>query len=51
MGRNLEKNPLCFKKGYFLLLAQHKLTPCEFRCLIVLVEGEEHKGEDCCYIG
>ncbi|MDE5765468.1 MAG: hypothetical protein K2I00_11035 [Ruminococcus sp.] len=42
MGRNrIEKNPLSFKKGYFLLLAQQKLTPCEFRCLLVLAEGEE----------
>lgn len=42
MGRNrIEKNPLNFKKGYFLLLAQQKLTPCEFRCLLVLAEGEE----------
>ena len=42
MGRNrIEKNPLCFKKGYFLLLGQQKLTPCEFRCLLVLAEGEE----------
>lgn len=29
-------------KGYFLLLGQQKLTPCEFRCLLVLAEGEEH---------
>ena len=42
MGRNrIEKNPLSFKKGSFLLLAQQKLTPCEFRCLLVLAEGEE----------
>ena len=42
MGRKrIEKNPLGFKKGYFLSLGQQKLTPCEFRCLLVLAEGEE----------
>lgn len=42
MGRNrIERNPLSFKKGYFSLLAKQKLTPCEFRCLMILLEGAE----------
>ena len=42
MGRNrIEKNPLNFKKKFFLLLAQQKLTPCEYKCLLVLLEGSE----------
>lgn len=42
MGRNrIERNPLNFKKGYFSLLAKQKLTPCEFRCLMILLEGTE----------
>lgn len=42
MGRNrIKKNPLGFRKGYFLLLAQQKLTPCEFKCLMILLEGVE----------
>lgn len=46
MGRKrIEKNPLDFKKGYFLSLAQQKLTPCEFRCLLVLVVEEESTKE------
>lgn len=36
-----EKNPLSFKKAFFLNIAQLKLSPCEFRCLMVLFEGEE----------
>lgn len=36
-----EKNPLSFKKSFFLNIAQLKLTPCEFRCLMVMFEGEE----------
>ncbi len=42
MGRKrIERNSLNFKKGYFLLLSQQKLTPCEFRCLMILLEGTE----------
>lgn len=37
-----EKNPLNFKKSFFLNIAKLKLTPCEFKCLMVLFEGEEH---------
>lgn len=36
-----EKNPLSFKKSFFLNIAKLKLSPCEFRCLMVLFEGEE----------
>ena len=36
-----EKNPLNFKKSFFLNIAKLKLTPCEFKCLMVLFEGEE----------
>ena len=36
-----EKNPLSFKKSFFLNIAKLKLTPCEFKCLMVLFEGEE----------
>lgn len=36
-----ENNPLSFKKSFFLNIAKLKLTPCEFRCLMVLFEGEE----------
>lgn len=42
MGRNrTERNTLNFKKNFFLLLAQQKLTPCEYKCLLVLLEGSE----------
>jgi DNA-binding MarR family transcriptional regulator len=42
MGRNrTERNTLNFKKNFFLLLAQQKLTPCEYKCLLVLLEGAE----------
>ena len=42
MGRKpTERNPLSFKKNFFLLLAQQKLTPCEYKCLLVLLEGSE----------
>jgi len=42
MGRKrTERNPLNFKKNFFLLLAQQKLTPCEYKCLLVLLEGSE----------
>lgn len=42
MGRKrVERNPLNFKKDFFLLLAQQKLTPCEYKCLLVLLEGSE----------
>ena len=42
MGRNrTERNTLNFKKNFFLLLAQPKLTPCEYKCLLVLLEGAE----------
>lgn len=40
--KRIDKNPLTFQKGYFALLAQQKLKPCEFRCLLALLEGEEH---------
>lgn len=36
-----EKNPLSFKKSFFLNIAKLRLTPCEFKCLMVLFEGEE----------
>ena len=36
-----KKNPLSFKKSFFLNIAKLKLTPCEFKCLMVLFEGEE----------
>lgn len=36
-----EQNPLSFKKSFFLNIAKLKLTPCEFKCLMVLFEGEE----------
>lgn len=42
MGRKkVEKNPLNFKKSFFLMIAKQKLSPCEFKCLMVLLEGEE----------
>lgn len=42
MGRKrTERNPLNFKRNFFLLLAQQKLKPCEYKCLLVLLEGEE----------
>ena len=34
-----ENNPLSFKKSFFLNIAKLKLTPCEFRCLMVLNYG------------
>lgn len=39
--KKIEKNPLIFKKAFFLDIAKLKLTPCEFKCLMVLFEGEE----------
>lgn len=43
MGRKpSEKNPLSFKKNFFLLLAQQRFTPCEYKCLLVLLEGKEY---------
>lgn len=39
--KKVETNPLVFKKSFFLNIAQLKLTPCEFKCLMVLFEGEE----------
>ncbi len=42
MGRKrTERNPLNFKNNFFLLLAQQKLTLCEYKCLLVLLEGSE----------
>ena len=42
MGRKkVERNPLNFKKSFFLMIAKQKLSPCEFKCLMVLFEGEE----------
>jgi len=42
MGRKrTERNPLNFRKSFFLLLAQQKLTSCEYKCLLVLLEGSE----------
>lgn len=42
MGRKSnERNTLNFKKNFFILLAQQKLTPCEYKCLLVLLEGSE----------
>ncbi len=44
-GENMAKkkitNPLVFKKSFFLNIAKLRLTPCEFRCLMVMFEGEE----------
>lgn len=39
--KKIEKNPLVFKKSFFLEIARQKLSPCEFKCLMVLFEGEE----------
>ena len=39
--KRTERNLLNFKKNFFILLAQQKLTPCEYKCLLVLLEGSE----------
>ena len=42
MGRKkISKNPLNFRREFFLLLAQQSLTQCEYKCLLILAEGKE----------
>ena len=41
MAKKKITNPLIFKKSFFLNIAKLRLTPCEFRCLMVMLEGEE----------
>lgn len=42
MTKSNENSKIKFKKSFFLNLASLKLSPCEFRCLIVLFTGEEY---------
>lgn len=37
-----EYNPTKFKINYFSSISKFKLTPCEYRCLMLLLEGKEY---------
>ena len=42
MGRKkIPVNRTKFRREFFLLLAQQSLTQCEYKCLLILAEGEE----------
>ena len=42
MGRKkIPVNRTNFRREFFLLLAQQSLTQCEYKCLLILAEGEE----------
>ena len=42
MGRKkIPINRTNFRSKFFLLLAQQSLTQCEYKCLLILAEGEE----------
>ena len=41
MGRKkIPINRTNFRSKFFLLLAQQSLTQCEYKCLLILAEGE-----------
>lgn len=40
--KKMNENPLTFKRGFFRSISRLKLTPCEYKCLIMLFEGGEY---------